>query len=89
MYESLKRDNKKENNKLKKMWNNDKELKVNLWNVVMYLNLSFLVNNVYKSWVALVSSVFPNAVNYFIIKNFPRRLIYFSWNNIWEWRSLN
>ena len=36
----------------------------------MYLNLSFLANNVYKSWVALVSSIFLNAINYFIFKNF-------------------
>ena len=36
----------------------------------MYLNLSFLANNVYKSWVALVSSIFLNAINYFIFKIF-------------------
>ena len=25
----------------------------------------------YRSWVTLVSSVFPNAINYFIARNFP------------------
>ena len=70
------------------MQNKAKELKVNLWDVVMYLYLSFLVNNVYRSWVALVSSVFPNAINYFIFKNLPRRVMYFSWKNISEWKIL-
>ena len=32
-------------------------------------------------------SVFPNAINYFIFKQFLRRL-YFSWKNIWEWKIL-
>ena len=27
------------------MWNNDKELEVNLWDAVVYLKLSFLKNN--------------------------------------------
>ena len=27
------------------MWNNDKELEVNFWDAVVYLNLSFLKNN--------------------------------------------
>ena len=70
------------------MQNKAKELKVNLWDVVMYLYLSFLVNNVYRSWVALVSSVFPNAITYFIFTNFPRRVIYLSWKKTWEWKTL-
>ena len=43
------------------MWNYEQELKVILWDAVVYLKLSFLkkaVSNVYRSWVALVSSVF-------------------------------
>ena len=43
VHKSLKRDNKKENNKIKK--NNEKELKVNLWDAVVYLKLSFLKNS--------------------------------------------
>ena len=31
VHESLKRDNKKEHDEIKKMWNNEKELKFNLW----------------------------------------------------------
>ena len=27
------------------MWNNEKELEVNLWDAVVYLKLSFLKNN--------------------------------------------
>ena len=38
------------------MWNNEKKLKVDLWDTAVYLKLSF--NNVYKSWVGLVSPVF-------------------------------
>ena len=47
-----------------------------------------VVDNIYRPWVALVSSVFPNATNYFIFKNFPGRVIYFSWKNIWEWKIM-
>ena len=42
-HESLKRDNKKTRWD-KKMWNNEKELKANLWDAAMYLKLSFLKN---------------------------------------------
>ena len=36
---SLKRDNKKENDEIKKTWNSEKELKVNLWDAVAYLKI--------------------------------------------------
>ena len=36
----MKKDNKKENDVTKKMWNNGKEFKVNLWDAVVYLKLS-------------------------------------------------
>ena len=42
---SLKRDNKKENDEIKKIWNNKKEIKVNLWDDAVYLKLSFLKND--------------------------------------------
>ena len=70
VYESLKRGNKKRKRWDKKKLKNEKELRGLLWNAV--------VNNVYRSWVALVSSVFPNAINNLILKNFPGRVIYFS-----------
>ena len=70
------------------MKNNDKELRVNFWDAVAYLNLLILANNVYRSWVAWVGSVFPNAINFLIFKNFLRRVIYFSWKNVWEWKIL-
>ena len=41
----LKRDNKKENDEIKKIWNNQKELKVNFWDAFMYLKLSILKNS--------------------------------------------
>ena len=44
VHESLKRDNKKEHDEIKKMWNNEQESKVNLWDAAMYLMLSFLKN---------------------------------------------
>ena len=48
----------------------------------MYFKLSFLKNSslpyIYRTCVALMSSAFPNAINYFIIKNFPGRVIYFN-----------
>ena len=47
-----------------------------------------VVNNKYRPWVALVSSIFPNAINYFSFKIFPGRVIYFSWKNISEWKIL-
>ena len=53
-----------------------------------YHSCKKVVNNVYRSWVTLVSSVLPNAINYFIFKNFLRRVIYFSCKNIWEWMIL-
>ena len=52
-------------------------------------NVKLVVNNIYRPWVALVSPVFPNAINYFIFKNFQGRVIYFNGNNIWEWKSSN
>ena len=45
MHKSLKRDNKKENNEIKKIWNNKKELKLDIWKDVLYLKLSFLKNS--------------------------------------------
>ena len=66
------------------MWNNKKELKVSIWDAVVYLKLSFLkivVNNVYGSWVVLVSSVFPLLIPFF--KTFSEMS-----NNIWEWSIL-
>ena len=45
VHKSLKRDNKKESYEIKKMSNNKKELKVNLWDDVVYLKLSFLKNS--------------------------------------------
>ena len=45
IHKSLKRDNKKENDEIKKMWNKEKGLKVNLWYAVVYLKLSFLKNS--------------------------------------------
>ena len=67
MYVSLKRGNKKENDEIKK--NNEKE-----WKDILRI---VVINNVYKSWVALVRSVFPNAVNYeksnlFLLKEYLR-----------------
>ena len=44
VHESLKRDNKKEHDEIKKMWNNEQESKVNLWDAAMHLMLSFLKN---------------------------------------------
>ena len=38
---SLERVNKKENDEIKKIENNEKEVKVDLWDVAVYLNLSF------------------------------------------------
>ena len=35
-------------------------------------------NNIYRPHVALVSSVFPDAIDYFILKNFPGRVVHFS-----------
>ena len=41
------------------MWNNKKDLKVNLWDAAVYLKLSFLKSSSqYGSWIGLVSSVF-------------------------------
>ena len=45
MHKSLKRDNKKENDEIKKFWNNKKELKLDIWKDVVYLKLSFLKNS--------------------------------------------
>ena len=42
VHESFKRDNTKENDEIKKMQNNEKELKVNLGYARVYLKLSFL-----------------------------------------------
>ena len=39
VHNSLKRDNKKESDEIKKMWNNEKELKFNLWDAVFYLKI--------------------------------------------------
>ena len=42
------------------MWDNKKDLKVDLWDAAVYLKLSFLKSSCqYGSWVGLVSSVFP------------------------------
>ena len=42
------------------MWNNEKELKVKmLLCTESYYSWKIAVNNVCRSWVALVSSVFP------------------------------
>ena len=73
------------------MYNNEKELKL-IFEILLciesYHFWKIVVNNVDRSWAALVTSVFPNTINYFIFKNFYRRLIYFSWKNIWEWKIL-
>ena len=53
-----------------------------------YLSWKIVVDNIYRPGVALVSSVFPNAINYFIFKGFPGRVIYFSWKNTWEGKIL-
>ena len=45
--------------------------------ILSYHSLKKVVNIVYKSWVTLASSVFGNAVNYFIFKNSLRRVISF------------
>ena len=37
-----------------------------------------VVNNIFRPWVALLGSVFPNAIDEFISKH------YFSWKIIWE-----
>ena len=44
VYKGLIRDNKKENDEIKN-WNNKNELKVNLWDAVVYLKLPFLNKN--------------------------------------------
>ena len=41
----LKRDSKTEKDEIKKMWNNENELKVTLWVAVVHLRLSFLKNS--------------------------------------------
>ena len=41
---NLKRDSKTEKDEIKKMWNNENELKVTLWVAVVHLRLSFLKN---------------------------------------------
>ena len=42
---NLKRDSKTEKDEIKKMWNNENELKVTLWVAVVHLRLSFLKNS--------------------------------------------
>ena len=42
VHEILKRDYKKENDEIKKKQNNEKELIVNLWDIVVHLKFSFL-----------------------------------------------
>ena len=37
--------------------------------------------------IALMGSVFWDAIDYFIFKDFPGRIIYFSWKNIENERS--
>ena len=57
----MKRDIKKENNEIKKMWNNEKEKLI--FEMLFLFKLIILekqqVDHVYRSWVALVSSVYP------------------------------
>ena len=43
-----------------------------------FLNNNIVVSNIHRPQVTLVSSVFPNAINYFILKMFPGTVIYFS-----------
>ena len=46
VYKSFKRDDKKQSDEMKKKrWNNEKYLKVNLWDAAVYLMLSFLKNS--------------------------------------------
>ena len=48
------------------MWNNEKELKVKmLLCIESYYSWKIAVNNVCRSWVALVSSVFPLLTTFF------------------------
>ena len=71
------------------MKNSEKELKDLLWDIVMYSSYQrIVVKNIYRLWVVLVSLVFPNGINYLIIKHFCGRVIYFTWKNIWEWKIL-
>ena len=86
VHKSLKRDNKKENDEIKKMWNNKKELKVNLWDIAVYLKLLFL-NNSSQKCVYIMSCIsefsFP-LVNYFIFKDFQRRVRVFEKERSWN-----
>ena len=45
VHQSLKRDNKKENDEIKKMWNYEKELKVKPWDAAVSSKLFFLKNS--------------------------------------------
>ena len=56
-----------------------------LW-ISSYRFQKLVVNNINKPRVALVSLVLLNAINYFIFKSFPVRVVYFSRNDIWDER---
>ena len=43
--------------------------------ILSYPSWKIVINNIYRPRNALVSSVFPNAVDYFILKNFPERVV--------------
>ena len=49
VHESLKRDNKKEHDEIKKMWNNEKESKVNLWDAAYVFKVIIL-----ERWLSIM-----------------------------------
>ena len=50
-----------------------------IYSIYVYIHMySILYIYTYRPSVGLVSSLFPNATNKFIFKNFPKRVIYIS-----------